>query len=94
MRDDHLTNAASPVIVEESTFVARFLRGVGVAAESVANVDAFVDLADGSGWAPRAWLPTVRRRLGRAGRQRVRELAGLFRAAAAAREAIILKIVA
>ena len=37
-------------IVEEPTFVARFLLGDD-AAGSVANVDAVVDLPDGSSWA-------------------------------------------
>ncbi|MBB5874590.1 hypothetical protein F4553_008024 [Allocatelliglobosispora scoriae] len=42
--------AVGDVVVEESTFVARFLLG-GTCAESVANVDVFVDLTDGSSWA-------------------------------------------
>ena len=40
------------VTVEEPTFVARFLLDSRVdTADSVANVDAFVDLPDGSSWA-------------------------------------------
>ena len=40
------------VIVEESTFVARFLLDArDDAVDSVASVDAFVDLPDGSSWA-------------------------------------------
>jgi hypothetical protein len=38
-------------IVEEPTFAARFLLDVNDSAESVANVDVFVDLHDGSSWA-------------------------------------------
>jgi len=38
-------------IVEEPTFVARFLLDPAETVESVANVDAFVDLPDGSTWA-------------------------------------------
>ena len=48
---DSPVNAAASVVVEESTFVARFLLGVADVAASVANVDAFVDLLDGSRWA-------------------------------------------
>ena len=39
------------MIVEEPTFVARFLIGTDTGPGSVANVDAFVDLPDGSSWA-------------------------------------------
>ncbi|MEV4412591.1 hypothetical protein [Catellatospora sp. NPDC049609] len=38
------------VVVKEPTFVARFLLGKADP-ESVANVDAFVELTDGSSWA-------------------------------------------
>jgi hypothetical protein len=51
LRDDHHVNSAPYTIVEEPTFVARFLLGADDAAGSVANVDAFVDLPDGSSWA-------------------------------------------
>jgi hypothetical protein len=44
-------NSDSYMIVEESTFVARFLLGDDDTAGSVANVDAFVDLPDESSWA-------------------------------------------
>ncbi|MFI7210795.1 hypothetical protein [Micromonospora maritima] len=39
------------VTVTEPTFVARFLVGPDTTEESVANVDVFVDLPDGSRWA-------------------------------------------
>ncbi len=40
------------VIITEPTFVARFLLDPATdTAESVANVDAFVELSDGSSWA-------------------------------------------
>ncbi|MEU6205838.1 hypothetical protein ABZ814_19920 [Micromonospora musae] len=39
------------VTITEPTFVARFLLGPDTTEESAANVDAFVDLPDGSSWA-------------------------------------------
>jgi hypothetical protein len=56
VRDDQLVNAATQVavdppfvIVQESSFTARFLLAHSEV-ESVENVDAFVDLPDGSSW--------------------------------------------
>ncbi|NMO55588.1 hypothetical protein HH310_30935 [Actinoplanes sp. TBRC 11911] len=53
------------VVVEEPTFVVRFLLDARVdTADSVANVDAFVDLPDGSSWALTIFTADeVRRRL-------------------------------
>jgi hypothetical protein len=39
------------VTITEPTFVARLLRGPDTTEESVASVDAFIDLPDGSSWA-------------------------------------------
>lgn len=51
MRNDRPVNVTSPVVIEEPSFVVRFLLGDADTEESVANVDAVVDLPDGSSWA-------------------------------------------
>jgi hypothetical protein len=53
LRQDVLVTAGGPYItVEEPSFTARFLLDPGTDTEgSVANVDAIVDLPDGSSWA-------------------------------------------
>ncbi|OJF10423.1 hypothetical protein [Couchioplanes caeruleus] len=59
-------SSSSPyLLVEEPTFVARFLLDPADSEESVANVDAFVDLPDASCWVLTIFtVDEVRRLLG------------------------------